>query len=584
MKKERMWNMEQNREQGTKRRQHGKAADGTQKRQVKALDRELMRYFALIIGSIGVLFLAMTISILTVDRMNASIHDDISYMEQLYGAETAHYKWANALMLSVSSGREFTGSLDETKCGFGQFLYGEGNRKDADRAALIDAAEPIHKKLHASAEGILAAAEADREGGMAAYGENAEPAIEQLVQLLDAETDRVEGELAGRQTILVVLLTVGGAICVIEIILTVFCVYRLFRFLRREVSGKIMALSKETTKLADGQLDISVGQDGQVEEIVTLQKALDFAAEELARYVHAIDEEMEQFASGNLAAESSVEFLGDFAAIRASIGAFSEKMSGVISNVGEASVSVAESSEQISMAVQELAESAQNQSMSAQTLAEQSEHVDDMIGKIVEEMKGVKSLILSAGDTVRDEKQLMAGVTDSMAQIKERSEQIREIIDTIDSIVKQTKLLALNASIEAARAGESGKGFAVVAGEVSKLADQSAEASRDIADLIMNTMDVVGEGDRKVLDAADGLDSIVGITKEITDRVESVFESTEAESAAMGEIRQSIGIISQEILTNSAASQENAASSQELAGQAQLLRSLTGQFTVRPGK
>ena len=404
MKKERMWNMEQNREQGTKRKQHGKAADGTQKRQVKALDRELMRYFALIIGSIGVLFLAMTISILTVDRMNASIHDDIRYMEQLYGAETAHYKWANALMLSVSSGREFTGSLDETKCGFGQFLYGEGNRKDADRAALIDAAEPIHKKLHASAEGILAAAEADREGGMAAYGENAEPAIEQLVQLLDAETDRVEGELAGRQTILVVLLTVGGAICVIEIILTVFCVYRLFRFLRREVSGKIMALSKETTKLADGQLDISVGQDGQVEEIVTLQKALDFAAEELARYVHAIDEEMEQFASGNLAAESSVEFLGDFAAIRASIGAFSEKMSGVISNVGEASVSVAESSEQISMAVQELAESAQNQSMSAQTLAEQSEHVDDMIGKIVEEMKGVKSLILSAGDTVRDEK------------------------------------------------------------------------------------------------------------------------------------------------------------------------------------
>ena len=114
--------MEQNREQGTKRRKPGEPAEGTQKRQVKALDRELLRYFALIIGSIGVLFLAMTISILTVDRMNASIHDDIRYMEQLYGAETAHYKWANALMLSVSDGREFTGSLDETKCGFGQFL------------------------------------------------------------------------------------------------------------------------------------------------------------------------------------------------------------------------------------------------------------------------------------------------------------------------------------------------------------------------------------------------------------------------------------------------------------------------------
>lgn len=86
---------------------------------MKPLDRLLLKYCRWIVGSIGVLFLAMTISVLSISRMNTAIHEDIGYLERLYGAQTAHYKWANALILSASDGREFTGTIDETKCGFG---------------------------------------------------------------------------------------------------------------------------------------------------------------------------------------------------------------------------------------------------------------------------------------------------------------------------------------------------------------------------------------------------------------------------------------------------------------------------------
>ena len=149
-------------------------------KKIKPLNRELVRYFALIAGSIGVLFLAMMFSIAAISRMNTAINSDIRYMEQLYDAETAHYKWADSLMLSISDGREFTGSLDWTKCGFGQFIYNEENHNDADMAALIDAVEPIHKNIHAAAEKILTAAESDKEAGMSAYETDIEPEDDQV--------------------------------------------------------------------------------------------------------------------------------------------------------------------------------------------------------------------------------------------------------------------------------------------------------------------------------------------------------------------------------------------------------------------
>ena len=90
--------------------------------------------------------------------------------------------------------------------------------------------------------------------------------------------------------------------------------------------------------------------------------------------------------------------------------------------------------------------------------------------------------------------QRMNDMLAAMQDINHNTDEISEIIKTIEDIAFQTNILALNAAIEAARAGEAGKGFAVVADEVRNLASKSAEASQNTAALISKTMEAVENG------------------------------------------------------------------------------------------
>lgn len=109
-----------------------------------------------------------------------------------------------------------------------------------------------------------------------------------------------------------------------------------------------------------------------------------------------------------------------------------------------------------------------------------------------------------------------------MQSIAESSEHIYEIIDVISDIAEQTNLLALNAAIEAARAGEHGKGFAVVADEVRKLAERSAESTKEIADLIKKSTKKVEEGKQLTDSSRGALDQIVVAVEKTRDIINNI--------------------------------------------------------------
>src|SRR5205085_7024853 len=156
------------------------------------------------------------------------------------------------------------------------------------------------------------------------------------------------------------------------------------------------------------------------------------------------------------------------------------------------------------------------------------EEMASMTRKNAENAQQAATLVTDVATQVQNSNAALGEMVLSMGAIKESSDKVAKIIKTIDEIAFQTNILALNAAVEAARAGEAGMGFAVVADEVRNLAQRSAQAARDTAGLIEESIQRSQEGSVKVTQVAH---SIGAITQSVT-RVRGIVEEV---SVASGE-------------------------------------------------
>lgn len=134
----------------------------------------------------------------------------------------------------------------------------------------------------------------------------------------------------------------------------------------------------------------------------------------------------------------------------------------------------------------------------------------------------------------------VAQVADTMQGINDSSRRISDIISLIDGIAFQTNLLALNAAIEAARAGEQGRSFAVVASEVRALAARSAEAAKDITNLITESVERVGQGSKQVRYAGATMGEIVKGIQHVTELIREISVATEEQNGGVSQIGAAI--------------------------------------------
>ncbi len=184
-------------------------------------------------------------------------------------------------------------------------------------------------------------------------------------------------------------------------------------------------------------------------------------------------------------------------------------------------------------------------------------------------------------ETVQGMQSIKAKVGASAQKVEEmgkRSAQIGMILETIEDIASQTNLLALNAAIEAARAGEHGKGFAVVADEVRKLAERSANATREIADLIKGIQQTVNEavsameegslevekGVEKGSQAGEALESILKAVENVAKQTEQAANAMDEMNKSANDLVNAMDSVSAVVEENTAATEEMAAGSQEV--------------------
>ena len=497
----------------------------------RPLRQGLKSYFLRVIAAMAVLLvliIAIVIRLWVIDR---NLISEVKYGAELYKAETAHYKWTNALGMSLNYGTKFDGQLDPTACTLGQFLTAEADSSDPDRRAFVADVKGLHEQIHASAQQILELPDAEKQQKQDIFLNTTAPAVEQLVEKLTTEIDAGMQRVASDQLQFIILLIAGSIVCFVCMALAVHGIGDVYRFFDREITGVLERISGKAAKLAEGHLDLVFDCQSSVEELVTLRDSMQFAVQELGRYVNAISEEMGEFEKGNLAAENTITFLGDFAPIEQSIEGFADNISGVLYQVEESAQAVADSSDQIAAAVQELAESTTTQAQSVQVLLERSEHVTESVQATAQNIQEVNRLIRNAEDIVDAQKQQMQSVSGAMEIISRRSEEIRSISDTVKNIANQTNLLSLNASIEAARAGEAGRGFAVVAEEIRKLADDSAKAAGEISNNVanitaqtQNSVDSASQARAMVELQTKAVGEVIAVFREMQERMGQLIE------------------------------------------------------------
>ncbi len=241
---------------------------------------------------------------------------------------------------------------------------------------------------------------------------------------------------------------------------------------------------------------------------------------------------------------------------------------------------VGSASTQIASANTDLSGRTEAQASALEQSAASMEELTSTISLNAEAAQQARTLAMHASDTAEAGGETVDSVVRIMRGIDDSSQRIGEIIAVIDSIAFQTNILALNAAVEAARAGEQGRGFAVVASEVRALAGRSAEAARQVKQLIAASQEQVGAGTALADRAGQAMSDVVREIKHVSQLVVDIAGAMQEQSTGVSQMGAAIAQLDQTTQQNAALVEETAAASQSLDEQARHLVASVAQFRI----
>ena len=271
-------------------------------------------------------------------------------------------------------------------------------------------------------------------------------------------------------------------------------------------------------------------------------------------------------AAGDLTTEMHVYGTNEIGQLTKSLIEMQQKLGGVVNHVRQGSQAVATASVQIALGNHDLASRTESQASALEQTAASMEELNSTVQQNAENARQANDLALNVS-TVAVE--VVSQVVETMKGINDSSRKISDIIGVIDSIAFQTNILALNAAVEAARAGEQGRGFAVVATEVRSLASRSAEAAKEIKNLISASVERVEQGTAQVDEAGATMTEVVGAIRRVTDLMSQISAASSEQSLGVSQVGEAVTHMDQVTQQNAALVEEMAAAADSLKMQAQ---------------
>ncbi len=255
----------------------------------------------------------------------------------------------------------------------------------------------------------------------------------------------------------------------------------------------------------------------------------------------------------------------------------------IIASLNDGADQVSSAATQVSSASQSLAQGSSEQAASLEETSASLEEMSSMTRTNADNARQADALMGEMAKVVGNANQSMDGLTLSMRQVSEASQETAKIIKTIDEIAFQTNLLALNAAVEAARAGEAGAGFAVVADEVRALAMRAAEAAKNTASLIEGTVDKVKEGSELVGRTAEAFSQVTGSTGKVKELVAEIAAASGEQAQGVDQINKAVTEMNNVTQQTAANAEESASASEELNAQSETMKGVVGELVALVG-
>ena len=364
----------------------------------------------------------------------------------------------------------------------------------------------------------------------------------------------------------------GRSSMMVMLITTIVCVLLLLAFsykLINSIRGALSIMVHVCDKLSSGNFVVHTEPSQRRDELGDLQRALYYMTMKIGDLLKEVSKTTEQMAAASQQLNSSsMESANAATSVAQSVA----DAAAVVVQQQTAVTNGTDSVASISQSVKSISQETEEVSQEADQAAKKAEAGNLVVEKSVNQIHSVEEKVRTTAQLVDE--------------LGARSQEIGAIVDTISDLAGQTNLLALNAAIEAARAGEQGRGFAVVAEEVRKLAEQSATAAQQIADLIGRIQDDTSKavksmdsGRQAVVQGAESVEGlrqvfeeINGLVVHVADKIESMSDSIQHVAGQSSEITNHMeqidtgaAKVADNMQSISAATEEQSASAQEIA-------------------